>query len=159
FAGNNEQAINEFRAAIALDPSDSWNYAFLAETLNSAGRSAEAIPNIRTAMRLDPYYPADFLRILGMAQFQLEQFQHAAVSLSKGAEMNPDDQRALAILVATYGYLARTDEAARIIARYNTAAAKLGNLPLTIWDNSPAMGNVLPIALSAPADRKRLATG
>jgi tetratricopeptide (TPR) repeat protein len=159
FAGHNEQAIGEFRAAIALDPSDSWNYAFLAETLSLAGRSAEAIPNIRAAMRLDPHYPADFLRILGTAQFQLEQFQDAAVSLSRCAEMNPDDQGALAVLVAAYGYLARADEAALTIARYNIAAAKLGRLPLTIWDNSPASSNVLPIALSAPADRKRLAKG
>jgi tetratricopeptide (TPR) repeat protein len=158
-AGNDEQAIAEFRAAIALDPSDSWNYAFLAETLNSAGRSAEAVPNIRAAMRLDPHYPADFLRILGTAQFQLEQFQDAAVSLSKCIEMNPDDQPALAVLVAAYGYLGRTNEAAPIIARYNIAAAKLGRLPLTIWDNSAVAGGVLPIVLSAPADQKRLAKG
>ena len=158
-AGNNEHAIGKFRDAIALDPSDSWNYAFLAETLSLAGRSAEAIPNIQAAMRLDPNYPPDFLRILGMAQFQLDQFQDAAVSLSKCVEKNPDDQWALAVLVAVYGYLARADEAALIIARYNIAAAKLGRLPLTIYDNSPVQGGVLPIALSAPADRKRLAEG
>jgi adenylate cyclase len=57
FQGHHEQALGEFRAAIALDPSDSWNYAFLAETLNFAGRPAEAIPSIQAAMRLDPHYP------------------------------------------------------------------------------------------------------
>ncbi|MGH8679702.1 MAG: adenylate/guanylate cyclase domain-containing protein, partial [Burkholderiales bacterium] len=41
--GHYEQALAEFRTGIALDPSDSWNYAFLAETLNFSGRSAEAV--------------------------------------------------------------------------------------------------------------------
>jgi TolB-like protein/class 3 adenylate cyclase/Tfp pilus assembly protein PilF len=95
-AGHSEQALDEFQAAIALDPSDSWNYAFLAETLNLAGRSLEAIPSIEKAMRLDPHYPADFLRILGTAQFQLEQFAEAAASLSRASAMNPDDTWSLA---------------------------------------------------------------
>jgi TolB-like protein/Flp pilus assembly protein TadD len=128
FEKHDEQALAEFRSAIALDPSDSWNYALLAETLNFAGRPAEAVPSIQAAMRLDPHYPADFLRILGTAQFQLEQFQDAAVSLSKCVEMNPDDQPALAVLVAAYGYLGRTNEAALIIDKYNIAAAKLAHL-------------------------------
>jgi TolB-like protein/class 3 adenylate cyclase len=155
-----ERAISEFGAAIALDPSDSWNYALLAETLNFIGRPAEAVPNIQTAMRLDPHYPADFLRILGMAQFGLERFEDAAASLSKASEMNPEDQSALAILVASYGYLGRKDDAARAIVEYNAAATRLGRLPLSIWDNA-ACGHaeVLPISVSVAADRKRLTKG
>jgi len=138
-AGHTEQALDEFRAAIALDPSDSWNYAFLAETLNLAGRSLEAIPSIEKAMRLDPHYPADFLRILGMAQFQLEQFPDAAASLSRASAMNPDDLWSLAALVATDGYLGRKNEAATAIAHYNAAAAKLGFYPLSVWGNFSAV--------------------
>jgi Tfp pilus assembly protein PilF len=168
-AGRSEQALDEFRAAIALDPSDSWNYAFLAETLNLAGRSLEAIPSIEKAMRLDPHYPADFLRILGMAQFQLEQFADAADSLSRASAMNPDDLWSLAGLVATDGYLGRKNEAATAIAHYNAAAAKLGFLPLSIWGNWNAGGSssfpissdweMLPIPISVRADQHRLAEG
>jgi tetratricopeptide (TPR) repeat protein len=165
-AGHTDQALDEFGAAIALDPSDSWNYAYLAETLNQAGRSLEAIPSIEKAMRLDPHYPSDFLRILGMAQFQLEQFPDAAASLSRASAMNPDDLWSLAALVATDGYLGRKNEAATAIAHYNAAAAKLGFLPLSVWGNYITEGSftsnayeTLPIPIWVRADQHRLAEG
>jgi adenylate cyclase len=53
-------ALAEYKEAIALEPGDSWSYALMAFTLNSAGRPAEAIAHIRAAMRLDPHYPSFF---------------------------------------------------------------------------------------------------
>jgi hypothetical protein len=97
-----------------------------------------------------------------MAQFSLEQFRDAAVSLSKAAEQNPEDQAALVLLIATYGYLDRRDEAAAAIDRYNRIAAGLGRLPLTIWQNAAsrlAELEALPLDLSVPADRERLIKG
>ena len=55
------KGIAGFKEAIAFDPSDSWSYAQLALTLSLAGRAAEAIPFINTAMRIDPHYPPQFL--------------------------------------------------------------------------------------------------
>jgi hypothetical protein len=129
------------------------------------GRSLEAIPSIEKAMRLDPHFPSDFLHILGMAQFQLEQFPDAAASLSRASAMNPDDLWSLAALVATDGYLGRKNEAATAVAHYNAAAAKLGFLPLSVWGNytagsgSASLSETLPIPISVRADRRRLAEG
>lgn len=65
------EAIDEFNAAIALDPSDSWSYAYMARALIFAGRPTEALQYIKTAMRLDPHYPPIFLAFQGFAQFTL----------------------------------------------------------------------------------------
>ena len=49
-----DDAIKEFGAAIALDPSNSWSYADQAYAMIWAGRPAEAEAQIEKAMRLDP---------------------------------------------------------------------------------------------------------
>jgi len=71
----------------------------------------------------------------------------------------------LSHLVATDGYLGRKNEAVTAIAHYNAAAAKLGFYPLSVWGNYSANRavtdpyDILPIPVSARADRHRLAEG
>lgn len=123
------KAIANFNDAIALDPSDSWSYAYMAYALTFAGRPSEALPYIRTAMRLDPHYPPIYLGFLGFAQFGLEQYEEAADSLEKATKFSPEDSAALLLLGATYGYLGRISEAADVIAAYN--ALKRERHPIT----------------------------
>jgi rhodanese-related sulfurtransferase len=48
---------------------------------------------------------------LGLARFGLERFDEAAASLTRAAQGNPDDDRALLLLAAAYGHLGRGREA------------------------------------------------
>jgi TolB-like protein/class 3 adenylate cyclase len=128
-------AIAEFQEAITLDPGDSWSYVFMGWALSCAGRAAEAIPHIRTGMRLDPHYPPTFLWFLGHAQFGAEDYEAAAESLEGVAKLSPDDDAALELLVATYGLLGRPEEAKDALARANGVRIKRGGLPLTVFDS------------------------
>ena len=127
-----KDAILHFKEAIALDPSDSWSYAFAALTFTSAGQPAEALPYIEVAMRLDPHSPPLFLYYLGITRFGLGQFEAAAASLESAARLNPDDQFVFAALGATYANLGRKREARAAIARYNELEVAQGGVPLTL---------------------------
>jgi len=124
------EAIANFNEAIALDPSDSWSYAYMARALALAGQPTEAIQYIRTAMRVDPHYPPIFLSFLGLAQFDLEQFEQAAVSLEKATSLNPEDSAGLLLLGATYGYLGRKQEAKSAVAAYDALGHRHGRPPI-----------------------------
>jgi tetratricopeptide (TPR) repeat protein len=125
------KAIGEFKTAIALDPTDSWSYAYMASTLTFAGRPAEALQYIETAMRVDPRYPPTFLFFLGFAQYSLEQFEDAAVSFEKATKLNPGDENGFLFLGATYGQLGRKQEAMSAIAAYDALARAQDKPPLT----------------------------
>jgi adenylate cyclase len=126
------EALAEFKEAIALDPSDSWSYALAAFALTTAGRSAEAVSYINAAIRLDPRPPALFLYYLGMAYFNMEQYDHAAASLQSATRLNPEDEISFLALTATYGYLGQKQDAKAAIARYNALAVSQGGIPATV---------------------------
>jgi TolB-like protein/class 3 adenylate cyclase/Tfp pilus assembly protein PilF len=130
--GSFQDALAEFKEAITLDPGDAWSYAFVAVTLTSLNRSAEAIPYIDAAMRLDPRFPPLFLYILGFAQYHLTQYSDAAQSLESATRRNPDDPHSFLALAATYGRLGRKQEASAAVARYNELAVAQGGSPVAI---------------------------
>jgi hypothetical protein len=101
-------------------------------TLTAAGRPAEAVTYIHTAMRLDPHYPPLFTFFLGLAQFAMERFEEAAVSFATAARLNPDDEYAFAALGATSGLLGRKDDARSAIAQYDKLRVARGAVPFTI---------------------------
>jgi tetratricopeptide (TPR) repeat protein len=115
-----------------FDPSDSWSYAQLGLTLTIAGRPEEAIPFIKTAMRLDPQYPPQFLYFLGATQFTMDQLAEAAANLERASRLNPNQEWSVLLLAATYGYLGRREDAASAIARYNEIKVRQGGIPLWI---------------------------
>jgi adenylate cyclase len=131
-AGEMYYAIGELKEAIALDPSDSWSYAYLAWSQMASGRATEALTNIKTAIRLDPYYPPAFVQILGVVQLSLGQFDEAAVSLERATELSPDDEYPFVALAAAYGYLGRKSDGMAAVARYNDIRIARGGIPLTV---------------------------
>jgi adenylate cyclase len=135
-ANNTGAALAELKEAIALDSGDSLSYAYMAGTLTTAGRPAEAIPHIRTAMRLDPHYPHEYLLWLGLAQFALERYEEAAASLESATKLNPDDEYPFMALAACYGYLGRDQDAAAALARHNEIRIKHGGASLTLYNAS-----------------------
>jgi TolB-like protein/class 3 adenylate cyclase/Tfp pilus assembly protein PilF len=131
-------AIGAFKRAIALDPSDSWSYTYLALAQIDAGHSTDAISNITTAMRLDPHYPPLFSYILGIAQLRLSQLAEAATSLERAARLNPEDEYPYLALAATYAYLDRNADAFAAVNRYNGIRVRRGGVPLSI-DSAPSV--------------------
>ena len=147
-----DEALAEFKEAIALDSGDALSYAYIGAILIRSGRAAEAIGHIRTAMRLDPHYPPLFIDFLGRAQFALGQYEEAAASFEETIQLSPDDEYAYLLLAAAYGQLARTKEAAAAVARHNEINIRRGGIPVTI-DNASYMNFI------RTADRRRYFDG
>jgi len=148
-----DDALSEFKAAIALDPNDSWNYAYSAYALIRAGRPAEAETQIEIAMRLDPHPPPLFVFYQGLAQFALDRLPEAAATLEQAARLSPDDPWPTLYLAATYGRADRTSEAAVVMAAFNATRIKLGGVPFAIDQCFSKL------SLFGPAEQSRLFEG
>jgi TolB-like protein len=112
-----EEAIAKAQRAITLDPNDGNSYLAMAYALIHAGRPKEALDFVQKAMRLDPHYPAYHLFVLGLAHFNMEQFNEAAISFERALKRNPKNYVPLIHLAATYAHLGREQEAAAVIEK------------------------------------------
>jgi len=72
-----DQAIAEGEKSVALGPNQSLPHFLLAMYLSHTGRYKEAVPLIRKAMRLDPYYPSSYLELLGSVYVQTGEYEEA----------------------------------------------------------------------------------
>jgi len=111
--GQHDQSISAARIATDLQPSDSDAHAFLAFTLMSAGRGAEASQAAETALRLDPQYiSGPYLNILGVSKFVSGDYEAAVDAFRRNLERGgPIGAPALACLTASYAVSGRADEA------------------------------------------------
>ncbi len=66
-----DRAIEALKTAIRLDPNYADAYGLMANTMNIAGFSGEALPSIEQAMRLNPRYPFWYLFVMGRSQYML----------------------------------------------------------------------------------------
>jgi len=117
--GRTNEAIAEAKRAIEAEPNNPVGYEALATALIQGGRSAEGAEAIQAAMRLDPRYPHEYLFWLGLAQFNLEQYEQSADTLNRATQGNPEDGRSLIVLAAALGQLGRTNEAMLTIDALN----------------------------------------
>jgi TolB-like protein len=146
-----DKAIAEAERAIALDPNDGGNHVAKAGALIVAGRATEAIGHVRTAMRLDPHYPAFYLYVLGVAHFGTGQFEKAAALLQRAVKRNPQNHALLIPLTAAYGHLGREQEAVAAVAQY---------VKLRGWSAPPSVQRIIAgWPYKDPKDRDRLADG
>jgi adenylate cyclase len=166
--GRHQQAIAEAERAITLDANDPVGYEAMAVALIYAGRPAEGAEMIGTAMRLDPRYTHEYLYWLGLAQFGMERFDEAAVSLTRASRADPDEERALILLAATYGHLGRLEEAESAIEQANELRRNrqedLAEGPLRVGLDVFLVGpytldDVDLWPFKEPADRERLREG
>lgn len=155
-AQQHDEAIEEAKRAIAGDPNDADGYVALAEVLSFTGRANEAIELVERAMRLNPHYPPHYLYQLGLAQFGVKRLDLAAASLERATALNPGDYWSQRLLLATYGLLGRSADAAKLLEEIK-GKDKRGSLasfdPITI----KAVAFWHPFAI--PADGERFATG
>jgi adenylate cyclase len=106
-----DQAIAAAKRCLALDPNSAEGHVRLGHILDQAGRPAEGLPFIETAMRLDPHYPYLYLFWLGHALHSLERYDEAAAAYRRVISRNPDFFYAHLFLAAAYAQLGRMEEA------------------------------------------------
>jgi Flp pilus assembly protein TadD len=99
----------------------------MAKALIYAGRSQEGIENLYTAMELEPKYPPEYLSWLGMGRFFSESFGQAALTLERASKLLPQDIDTHLVLVATYGFLGRSDDAERALTKLKELQTKSGS--------------------------------
>lgn len=145
-------ALADLKEAITLEPGDSWSYALMAFVLTSAGRPAEAMPYIRTAIRLDPHSPSFFIYVLGLTEFSLQNFEAAAAAAKSSIKLNPQHDGSFLLLAAACGHLGRRAEAEAAVARFNALQVGRGGIAATI-STSP------PLDLARPEDSARFYQG
>ena len=127
-----DEAIAEAERAIALGANDPDGYVAMSKVLVRAGRPAEGLEFIETAMRLDPQ--TDYLYRLGEAQFHLERYDEASATLLRAAKRNPGVALNFFLLAAAYGQLGRDEEAESAIETFNKMRAKAGEHLMSLAD-------------------------
>ena len=90
----------------------------MAWALIYAGRAEAAIPFAESAIRLDPYFPANYRFAIGTAQLMLERYTDAETTLKSALEMNPGELNILAPLAVAYTQLDRKEDARAALQKY-----------------------------------------
>jgi adenylate cyclase len=116
FLWQKEKSEIETNKALALEPRDADTLAGLGDVLRWSERAQEAIGLVRTAMRLDPFYPAWYEFYLGDALFETGQYEEAIVALKRGAERNPNYPAFPLIIAASHAMLGQAKEARSAVA-------------------------------------------
>jgi TolB-like protein/DNA-binding winged helix-turn-helix (wHTH) protein/Flp pilus assembly protein TadD len=110
-------AIATLEKTIGLNPNRAESYATLADTLTFAGRAAEAIGHMRTAMRLSPQHPPHFDMYLGRALYFAGRYEQAFLSLDICAARAPQYRPCYMYLAPVYAELGRMDDARRTVEK------------------------------------------
>jgi TolB-like protein len=124
-----DDAMAEAQRAVDLDPNDPNGYEAMAWVLVHVGRPAESLDFIKRAERLDPQ--SSYLYRLGEAQFHLERYKEAAITMLKYSKSHTDDFYPYLYMAAAYGHLGREQEAQSAFETYKQIRAKLGAYPAT----------------------------
>lgn len=85
------QVLRYLETAVQLYPSFADAYAFMGGVKTYMGRPAEAVPLVRTAMRLNPEGSYLYFLILGRAYLALGDLEQARVNLEHALRRNPED--------------------------------------------------------------------
>jgi TolB-like protein/class 3 adenylate cyclase/Flp pilus assembly protein TadD len=116
YLGEQNEAEIEAQRALALDPTHPETLGNLGDFLRRSGRPAEAIKLLNKAIRLEPYYPPDYLAWLGHCYFDLGEYEEAIRVLNEGVAQEPDYLPFHLFLAQSYAMLDRQDEAKAQVA-------------------------------------------
>jgi TolB-like protein/Tfp pilus assembly protein PilF len=119
-----DAAIAECRRAVELNPHRAWTNNLLGNVLINAGRFAEGIPWVESALRLNPLDPRQHLLFthlslghLGAGNYEM------TVDLARDAlRRRPDYMEPQYLLASAYGYLDKPDKAEQAIGSSLDAA-------------------------------------
>lgn len=102
-----DASINAYTRALTLNPNDADLMSDMADALAHCGRSQEAVELLEKAMRLNPFYPDQYLWHLSGAYFNLRRYEDAIDAVMR--MHNPTEGRR--ILAASYGHLGQLEQA------------------------------------------------
>jgi len=111
WSGRYDEGIAEAERGVELDPNSAMANFFLATVLRYAGRSKEAIPVIKRALRLEPIAPDIYVQQMALIYFQSGDCKEALAICDKGLKRETDNLNSHAIRAAIYGYCGREGEA------------------------------------------------
>ena len=100
-------SIATYEKAIAINPNDPDILSDMADALVHSGEPAKAVNVMGKAMRLNPFYPDQYLWHLSSAQFSLKQYENVIQTVNKAN--NPTEGERL--LAASYAYLGEQKKA------------------------------------------------
>jgi len=116
-AGDHAASLQCFDEALRLNPNNSDALANTAWPLTFTGREGEAVDNIETAMRLNPYYPGWYLWGLGIAEYSRNNFQSTVKALGRMSRPNGQSLAYLASAALRSGDAHSASEAAGELMR------------------------------------------
>ena len=132
--GQFDRAFQEITKALAIAPNESDIYISKSKILNAIGRAAEAEDAARWAMRLDPQYSPEYLRVLARSIFNQRRYNEAIDTLQRVVKQQSDAIEDYATLASSFGYTGRLDEVPAMIEKYNELAVPNGYDPLTVQE-------------------------
>jgi tetratricopeptide (TPR) repeat protein len=116
-----DEALGDYRRAIALDPHYATAYANRGNTYSDLQRYDEALRDYRRAIELDPRYAVAYVN-RGVAYHALKRYDEALRDFNQAIQLNPNYALAYSSRGSTYSDLQRYDEA----LRDHSQAIKLG---------------------------------
>ncbi len=135
WSGRYDEGIAEAERGVELDPNSGQAYYNLTLVLRWAGKSKEAIPVIRKALRLEPIPPDNYVQQLALVYLQTGDCKEALAACDKGLKRQPDHLISRIIMAAVYGSCGREKEArkeAAEVLRINpkfTVESFMGKIP------------------------------
>ena len=123
--GHYDQAIAHAERAIALDPSSALSYFWLADALDFAGKSEDAIDALNKAMRLDPLNLDFYLVELASAHMIMGRFAEAVPLLKRHLAHYPNDISGHWLLAVASVELGRLGEARAEVAEVRRLSPQL----------------------------------
>jgi adenylate cyclase len=112
FRGEFEESLALVEKALSLAPSDANAILYKGRMLRLLpGRAEEAISTIKSAMRLNPYYPANYLSQLSWAYFAAGRYQEAHDVGLEYVKRQPNRDHAHWRLAMTYSILGHPEKA------------------------------------------------
>jgi adenylate cyclase len=108
-----DQAIDELKVAVDLNPSDAETYARLGNALLFIGKLEDAIKAAETAIRFDPNLDVGYVWELGTAYFLAGRTADAVRVMEQTVTREPGYGFAYVILSAAYSEAGRPEDAAR----------------------------------------------
>ena len=158
YRGRYDDSLADATEAVRGDHNDADALTTLAEALIFTGEPEAALEPITKAQRLDPYNLSYHSFLRALAAFGQGKFKDAVLLLEKALELGPDEwslesgwrlySPLYTLLVASYAYLERHEDAERVLAEIKTK-----------WSNANVATEMYYWLYKKQEDRDRLEEG
>ncbi|GAC1427950.1 MAG: hypothetical protein NVSMB6_28020 [Burkholderiaceae bacterium] len=116
FEGRFDEAVQQAKRALAMSPSDAFLLLLAARVFINGEQSAEGEQAIRSAMRLNPFYPINYLAVLGDALIHQRKTSEALGTFCELVRRNPNYISAHLHLAGLYSEADEIEKARQEIA-------------------------------------------